>query len=136
MIRHDPQRQQKCEEPKDVEKQNDTLGQWKMLREINVESHGQQDEQEDCQRRLPRQGVIARRVCELNHGLDNASELQPTGWDTRDPAKAAQPTDDIRERFLQRPWSEFTDEVVLACGCQLADEVRQTEMHTSSGGRH
>jgi hypothetical protein len=26
--------------------------------------------------------------------------------------------------------------VVLACGCQLADEVRQTEMHTSSGGRH
>ena len=82
MVRHDPQCQQKCEESKNVEEQNDALGQWKMLRKVNVESHGQQDEQEDCQRCLPGQGVVARRVCELNHRLYNASQLQTAGRDT------------------------------------------------------
>jgi hypothetical protein len=53
MIRHDPQRQQECEKAKDMEKQYDSLGQWKMLRKVNVESHGQQDEQKHCQGRLP-----------------------------------------------------------------------------------
>jgi hypothetical protein len=95
MVRHDPQCQQKCEEPKDVEKQNDALGQWKMLREINVESHGQQDEQEDRQRCLPGQGVVARRVRELDHCLDNAGKLQTTSRDTRNPAKTAKPADNI-----------------------------------------
>ena len=88
MIRHDPQRQQKCKEPKDVEKQHDSLGQWKMLRKVNVESHGQQNEQEDCQSCLPGQGVVGRRVCELNHCLYNACKLQTAGRDTGNPAKA------------------------------------------------
>ena len=95
MIRHDPQRQQKCEESKDVEEQNDALGQRKMLRKVDIEPHGQQDEQEYCQRRLPGQGVVGRGVCELNHGLHNASKLQTTGRNTRDPAKTAKPADDV-----------------------------------------
>ena len=95
MVRHDPQCQQKCEESKDVENQNNALGQWKMLRKVNVESHGQQDEEEDRQRRLPGQSVVARRVCELNHCLDNAGKLQTTSRDTGNPAKTTKPADDI-----------------------------------------
>jgi hypothetical protein len=95
MIRHNPQRQQKCKKTEDVEEQNDPLGQWKMLRKVNIETHGQQNEQEDCQRRLPRKGIVARRVCELNHGLHNASELQTASRDARNPAKTAKPADDI-----------------------------------------
>lgn len=58
MIRHNPQRQQKCKESKDVEEQDDALSQREMLRKINVESHSQQDKQEHCQSRLPWQRVV------------------------------------------------------------------------------
>jgi len=53
MVRHNPQSQQKCKESKDVEKQHDTLRQRKVLREVNIEPHSQQNEQEDCHCRLP-----------------------------------------------------------------------------------
>lgn len=72
----------------------------------------------------------------LDHCLDYAGELQTAGRDTGDPSKTAKPAYNIRERFLKWPWSEFTDEVVLACECQFANKVRKTEMPTSRGGRH
>lgn len=53
-------------------------------------------------------------MCELDHCLDNASELQTAGRDTRDPPKTAKPSNDIRERLLQWSWSEFANEVILA----------------------
>lgn len=53
MIRHDPERQQEGEEPEDMEEQNNALSQWKMLREEDVEAHGEHDKQEDRHRHLP-----------------------------------------------------------------------------------
>ena len=78
-----------------MEKQNDALGQRKMLREVNVESNSQQDEQEDCQLRLPGQTVVGWRVRQLHHRLDDASELQNAGRNAADPAGITKPTDDI-----------------------------------------
>ena len=117
MIRHNPERQQKGKESKDVEEQYKALGEGKMLREVDVEPHGEQDEQEDCQGRLPGQAVFGRAMCELDHCLYDASELQTTGRDTGNPAQTTKPADDERKRFLQWSWSELTDEVVLAYEC-------------------
>lgn len=117
MIRHNPERQQKCKEPKDVEEQNKVLGEGKVLREVNVEAHGEHNEQENCQGRLPGETVVDRIMPELNERFDDAGELQTTSRDTGDPAQTTKPADDERQRFLQWSWSEFADEVVLACEC-------------------
>lgn len=53
MIRHNPESQQEREESEHMDEQNNALGQWKMLREEDVEAHSEHDEQEDRHRHLP-----------------------------------------------------------------------------------
>lgn len=89
VISHDPERQQECKEPEDVQEQNDAFGEWEMLREENVEADRQYDEQKHRQSRLPGQAVAGVRVREVDHLANNARELKSACRNSGDPSKTA-----------------------------------------------
>lgn len=75
VIAHNPEKQQKREEAEDVEAEDDAFGEWKVLREEDVECDGQKEKGIEQQRCLPKSFHVGIRKGQLDHRLDQLCKL-------------------------------------------------------------
>ena len=100
MIRHHPKRDEEGEEGEDMDEQDDTLSQRKLMSSENVEADGQEGEGEEEQGDLPIFNEFRVGVADGNHFLNHSCHLDRTGWNSSNPPNGRCPSHDVRERLL------------------------------------